>query len=106
MDVSNQDLVRRSIESWVDLFLLSSSDALVMSASGYSQAAKDIGFIADNRTIQYEECINLLHLESIRPNLHDCFRVGSNVIEENKATHVPYQSYQTVPDEILRLFQK
>lgn len=81
--------------------MLAQSDGMIMSASGYSQAAVDIGFIPTSHYFSFSDCIDMLGLEYVRPDPHDCIKVGENVIEENKPHHSIAIIYNTMSKRTL-----
>jgi hypothetical protein len=55
------DVLLGTISSWVDLLLLSLTDAIVLSPSGFGEASSNIGMFPKERVLTPEECIRNLN---------------------------------------------
>ena len=52
------DLLKGTLSSWMDLLLLAFSDAIVLSRSGFGEAASHIGMFSQDRVLTPAECIH------------------------------------------------
>jgi len=52
------DTLEGTLGTWVDMLLLALSDAVVLSRSGYSESAAEIGMFPSERILRWKQCLN------------------------------------------------